>query len=282
MCALAAIAQRIARRSPDSFSVPKKDAFNLDSLTSLASTSVAQPARLLEVCVDTASAAQAACEAGAGRIELCSALDVGGVTPCQALIQSVRRLISCPLVVLIRPRTGDFVYDEGEREQSLEAVRIALGCGADGVVVGGLNAEGSLDLPHLEALRRASLGVELAMHRAFDFIARPEPAIEQLIGLGFDRILTSGGRSGHVMNHVKQLTNWIETAQNRIVVMPGGGVNLSNAASLIEDCKCAQLHGSFRMPSMELGSGGLGEHRAVDCAAVAHVASLLSQTYRSD
>lgn len=230
---------------------------------------------MLEVCVDTTTAAVAARAAGAGRIELCSALDVGGVTPCQSLIQSVRRLIDCPLMVLIRPRTGDFLYDHYEQAQSLESIRIALGCGADGVVVGGTNEAAQLDLPYLSALRKAAVRFELVMHRAFDFVAEPKQSIDQIIELGFDRVLTSGGPSGNVMNHRDELRRLIEHAQDRITIMPGGGVSAANAAALIQACGCQQLHGSFRLPSTQLGSGGLGEHRPIDSESIKQVSSLL-------
>ncbi len=211
----------------------------------------------------------------AGRIELCSALDVGGVTPCHSLIQAVRRRVSCPLVVLIRPRTGNFVYDDSEREQSVESIRIALGCGADGVVVGGLTAADQLDLPYLSAMRTAAAEFQLVMHRAFDFVAEPANAIEQLIGLGFQRILTSGGPSGHVMNHLDSLRQWIDYARDRIEIMPGGGVSLANAGQLIHACQCSCLHGSFRLPSSQIDAGALGTHRGVDCAAVQAVGAML-------
>ena len=229
---------------------------------------------MLEVCVDTVQAAVEACEAGAGRIELCSALDVGGVTPCQSLIRAVRSRVGCPLVVLIRPRTGDFVYDQSERDQSLESIHIALGCGADGVVVGALQSDNKLDLLALSAMRIAAAGFELVMHRAFDFVDDPRLAIDQLIEIGFARILTSGGRSGHVMNHVESLKHCIECAADRIVIMPGGGVTAANAVQLISATGCRQLHGSFRLPPVQLGNDGLGSNRAVDIAAVKLVSGL--------
>lgn len=231
---------------------------------------------MLEVCVDTVSAADAACAAGAGRIELCSALDVGGVTPCQSLIQAVRRRITCPLVVLIRPRTGDFVYDESEREQAVESIHIALGSGADGVVVGALTAHDQLDLPYLNTMRLAAGEYQLVMHRAFDFAQQPTLAIDQLVELGFDRILTSGGPSGHVMSHVESLRRIIECAQQRIEVMPGGGVNATNAAALIQACHCRQLHGSFRLPSAHIDASSLGTHRGVDTLAVGAISAMLA------
>ena len=229
---------------------------------------------MLEVCVDTVQAAVEAYEAGAGRIELCSALDVGGVTPCQSLIRAVRRRIDCPLVVLIRPRAGDFVYDQCERDQSLESIHIALGCGADGVVVGALQVDNKLDLVTLNAMRIAAAGFQLVMHRAFDFVDEPRLALDQLIELGFDRILTSGGRSGHVMNHLVSLKECIDYASDRIVIMPGGGVTVANAVQLISATGCQQLHGSFRLPPVQLGNDGLGPHRAVDIAAVKLVSGL--------
>lgn len=229
---------------------------------------------MLEVCVDTVQAAVAACEAGAERIELCSALDVGGVTPCQSLIRAVRRRVDCPLVVLIRPRTGDFVYDQCERDQSLESIHIALGCGADGVVVGALQADSKLDLLSLSAMRIAAAGFQLVMHRAFDFVDEPRLAIDQLIEIGFERILTSGGRSGHVMNHLETLKHCIDYASDRIVIMPGGGVTAANAATVLSATGCRQLHGSFRLPPVQLGNEGLGTNRAVDDAAVKLVSGL--------
>ncbi len=223
----------------------------------------------LEVCVDTVSAAVAAFAAGADRIELCSALDVGGVTPCQSLIQSVRRRITCPVVVLIRPRAGDFRYDSAELELSLESIRIALGCGADGVVVGALDDSDSLDLRYLAAMRQASQGFPLVMHRAFDFVTQPQAALEQLIELGFDRILTSGGPSGHVMNHLESLAELVHQANGRIEVMPGGGVNADNALQVLQACQCRQLHGSFRTALEVFGSSSLGTNRSIDPDAIA-------------
>ncbi len=232
-------------------------------------------ANMLEVCVDSVSAAVAARAAGAGRIELCSALDVGGVTPCHALIQSARKRIDCHLIVLIRPRTGDFVYDDSEREQALESIRVAIGCGADGVAVGGLTSSARLDLPFLLAMRQVAGEAQLAMHRAFDFVDEPHLAIDQLIHLGFDRVLTSGGPSGHVRNHLDSLRQWIEQAGQRLVIMPGGGISAQNAEEVLRTTGCRQLHGSFRLPSTHLGSEPLGTHRMPDAIAISQVAEQL-------
>lgn len=230
---------------------------------------------MLEVCVDTISAALAAVRAGAQRIELCAALDVGGVTPCTALIQAVRKQVQCPLMVLIRPRTGNFIYDQVEIELTLASVSEALRAGVDGVVVGALTPEHELDLDALRAMRNAVGDAELVMHRAFDFIADREAAVDQLVELGFARVLTSGGSSGQVTNHLDSLARLVGYAQGRIIIMPGGGVTADNAHELIHRTVCTQIHGSFRLPATDPIMNGLGTHRKLDHRSISLVAGMI-------
>ena len=236
---------------------------------------------MLEVCVDTVSAALAAVAAGADRIELCAALDVGGVTPCEALIKAVRQRVACPVVVLIRPRAGDFIYDASERAQSLDSIQSALALGADGVVVGALDAQGDLDMPLIADMRRAAGTSQFVMHRAFDFVRDPLRAIDQLVSIGCHRILTSGGSTGLVMNHLHELKQLIDCAANRLVVMPGGGVNEHNAAEIIRACRCSELHGSFRLKQAD-SADGLGWCQPIDTCAVRSVSSILRRAIEQE
>ncbi len=203
---------------------------------------------MLEVCVDTIQGAIVAEKAGADRIELCSALELGGVTPSNALVSAVRQAIRLPLIVLIRARAGDFFFDEPERELMLAEAEQAIELGADGVAIGGLTHSGDLDLPLLQSAKAAVPKSQLVMHRAFDCTREPLRALEELIAIGFTRILTSGGPNA-ALDGVSALKFLNESADNRIEILPAGGVNADNAKQILTTC-CTrgygQLHGSFR------------------------------------
>src|SRR5690349_7422881 len=145
-----------------------------------------------EVCAVNIQSALIAEQAGANRIELCSGIDVGGLTPSPGVILSAVRDLQIPVNVLIRPREGDFCYSDQELRVMLDDIRFCRDAGAKGVVVGALTADGRLDLPKLEAMTREAGAIEMVCHRAFDFCVNPEEALEQLITLGFHRVLSSG------------------------------------------------------------------------------------------
>jgi len=146
---------------------------------------------LLEVCADSVESAVAAERGGAQRVELCSALLEGGLTPSSGLIATVRRRIGIGLHVLIRPRGGDFCYSPAEFEVMLLDVASCKSLGVDGVVLGLLVPDGSLDLPRTSALVQAARPMAVTFHRAFDMCSQPLLALEQLVALGVERLLTS-------------------------------------------------------------------------------------------
>jgi copper homeostasis protein len=203
---------------------------------------------MLEVCVDTVQAASIAVLAGAQRIELCERLSVGGVTPSASLISEVRKAVKVPLIVLIRSRAGNFEFSDDEVEQMIYESQHAIRLGADGVAIGGLLPGGSLDTRFLNLIASSQPKCELVMHRAFDGVRDPIQSIEDLIAIGFRRILTSGGPL-RAIDGVNNLKKWNECACNRVELLPAGGVLASNALEILTGSQCRQLHGSFRMPN---------------------------------
>ena len=228
---------------------------------------------LLEVCCGCLESVDAAVAGGARRIELCTDLDLDGLTPPIDWIREVKaRYPSLTVHVLIRPRAGDFVYTEGgEKDVMARQVEDALEAGADGIVIGGLTAEGDVDIPLMERLLRVvdewNLARELAgsdlchaandshffpgpqrrvsttFHRAFDVCRRPFEALEQLIDLGFDRILTSG-QGPTVVEGADMLRELHRRARGRIGILPGGGVTPQNAARILTLTGCTEIHAS--------------------------------------
>ena len=225
---------------------------------------------MLEVCVDTIQAAILAEKAGADRIELCSALDLGGATPSGPLVSAVRRVIQVPLIVLIRSRTGDFLYEELECELMIQEAIQAIEYGADGIAIGGLIASRELNIPFLLAIVNALPKCQLVMHRAFDQISDPATALGKLIDLGFTRILTSGGRE-MAIDGLQNLCRLSEWARGRIEILPGGGVAPANAEIILAKSRSCQLHGSFRTPA-----NGKGTVRLPDPVAISQTKAILT------
>ena len=205
---------------------------------------------MLEVCVDTIQAAILAEKAGADRIELCSALDVGGVTPSGPLIAGVRNAINVPLIVLIRSRAGDFFFEDLEYELMVQEAKQAIELGADGIAIGGLMASRQLNIPFLRSVVNALPKCQLVMHRAFDLVCEPAIALEELVKLGFTRILTSGGPAMAIdgLPNLRRLSEW---SRSRIEILPAGGVTAANAEVILAKSGARQLHGSFRMSQEE-------------------------------
>lgn len=202
---------------------------------------------ILEVCVDGPEGLLAAHEGGADRVELCSALALGGLTPSPALLTMASRL-DMPAVAMIRPRAGDFVWTGAEvtfMEQEVEAMQ---SLGALGVVLGASLPDGRLDE---SALRRLLAGVdegrEAVLHRAFDLCPDPVEALELAIDLGFDRILTSGRQPG-APDGLPLLAQLIERARGRITIMPGAGIDAANAGAVLAALPVDTLHASCTRP----------------------------------
>lgn len=195
----------------------------------------------LEVCIDSAEGLAQAVAGGADRIELCAALALGGLTPPAGLIELAARC-GVPVVAMIRPRAGDFVWSEvevGMMEAEIAAMRAA---GLQGVVLGASLPDGRLDLGVLRRLVAASVGMELVLHRAIDLTPDMGAALEEAVDLGFHRILTSGGEVTAEQGAAR-IAALVEQAAGRITVMPGSGVNPGNAA-LLKGLGITEIHAS--------------------------------------
>jgi copper homeostasis protein len=196
---------------------------------------------LIEVCVDNLVSAMAAEVGGASRVELCGALSEGGITPSSGIILKARQLIAIDIFVMIRPRTGNFVYSENEFDSMLLDIASARELGANGIVSGMLNPDGSVDTGRTTHLVNASLPLPFTFHRAFDCTPDPFQALEDIIACGCTRILTSGQQ--HTAFEGRELIfKLIQQAGNRIAIMPGSGVNKSNVVSLISKTGAREVH----------------------------------------
>jgi copper homeostasis protein len=195
-----------------------------------------------EVCIDSIEGALAAEAAGADRVELCSALFDGGLTPSIGTIESTMRLVQRIKVhVIVRPRGGDFIYSPVEIDSMVRDVEAAVAAGADGVVFGALTAEGGIDLATTARLVTAAGSASTTFHRAFDMVKEPFLALEQLIGLGIDRILTSGQEST-VLEGAPLIAELVRKAGSRITIMPGSGITARNIARIVELTGAHEFH----------------------------------------
>ncbi|HEX3023318.1 MAG TPA: copper homeostasis protein CutC [Lachnospiraceae bacterium] len=196
---------------------------------------------LLEACVDSVESAIAAQEGGAERLELCSNLIIGGTTPGIKLFHEVQRSVSIPIRALIRPRYGDFLYTKYEYEIMKQEVQMYREAGAEGIVIGCLKADGTLDMERITQLLERSKDMKVTVHRAFDMVKDPMEAFEQLKALGVDTILTSGQRN-HCLEGADLIRKLIESAENRIHILVGGGVNATIIKQLIEKTGAKHFH----------------------------------------
>lgn len=198
---------------------------------------------LLEICTGSLDSVNAAAQGGADRVELCAALEVGGLTPSAGYIAQALRISGIRKHVLIRPRGGDFVYSEEEIEIILHDIELCKQLGADGVVVGALTADGNLDMGACRRFREAAGEMSVTFHRAFDECRDPFAVMEQLITMGYDTILTSG-QAPKAEESLPLLRRLNEQANGRITIMPGSGVSPSNAARIIRETSVAAIHAS--------------------------------------
>lgn len=220
--------------------------------------------RILEVCASSVKSVVAARDGGASRVELCSALEVGGVTPSAGLIAQARKVDGMVLNVLIRPRGGDFLYDEAEVEVMARDIIVARECGADGVVIGALTAEGDVDVRVCRRLMDCAGDMSVTFHRAFDMCRNPYEALEDIISLGCDRILTSG-QASTALEGIEVLKSLVQASGGRIIIMPGCGVNSSNAGRILNECGAFEIHASASRMStsaMKYRHGGVNMGKA--------------------
>ncbi|WP_111685035.1 copper homeostasis protein CutC [Winogradskyella tangerina] len=206
----------------------------------------------LEICANSYQSAKNAQDAEAHRVELCQELSVGGITPSYGLIQKVARELDIPVFVLIRPRGGNFVYTDDEFEIMKKDIELCKELGCHGIVSGVLNPEGTIDLKRTKALIELSQPLPFTFHRAFDEIEDSEKAIEQLIDLGANRVLTSGKRQT-AMEGIELLKALKMLVENRITIMPGSGINRTNA-SAFKKAGFEEIHASASKVILQDGS----------------------------
>lgn len=222
--------------------------------------------RLLEICTGDPAGVDAAVKGGADRVELCSGLAEGGLTPSGAIMKySVERI---PTNVLIRPRGGDFVYTPAELTVMAADIDGAVKMGAKGVVIGALTPDGRVDTQACKRLLAHARGLSNTFHRAFDLTADPFEALEEIIALGFSRVLTSG-QASTALEGAGLLAELHRRAAGRIIIMAGAGVNPGNAAELLRLSQADELHASARsaVPSAMKPTRGVAMGSADDPSA---------------
>lgn len=200
---------------------------------------------LVEIATSDFITTAAAVAGGAHRIELCANLAEGGVTPSQGTIRQCREQFTVLLYPIIRPRGGDFLYTDDEFHIMLHDVQYCKHMGCDGIVIGLLNADGSIDVKRTAALVEAAYPLGVTFHRAFDRCKDPLEALEQLISIGCERILTSGQKPA-APDAVELIASLNKIADDRIIIMPGSGVRKDNVRELADKTGCVEFHSSLR------------------------------------
>ncbi len=224
---------------------------------------------ILEACVDSVESAVAAQRGGANRLELCANLVIGGTTPGVSQFQQIRRACDVAINVLIRPRYGDFLYTEHEFQMIAEDAKMFRQMGADGIVVGCLKPDGTLDLDRMRRLREVAGNGQMTLHRAFDMCRDPFEALEEAVEVGVDTILTSG-QQDTCMKGKEMLRELIARAAGRLDILIGSGVNAGVIACLLRDLGATSFHMSgklvvdsgmvYRKADVSMGVSGLGEY----------------------
>jgi copper homeostasis protein len=202
---------------------------------------MSQQTALLEAVVDSVDAASAAEAAGADRLELCSAFELGGLSPGMGLMCAVRAAVRLPVFALLRPRGGDFVFSASELDVIQREIVHAAAAGMDGVVIGALDTQGLPPQAWLTECRAAAGAMAVTFHRAFDRVARQEEVLEQLIAAGCDRVLTSGGAAS-AFDGLARLRALQQQAAGRIGILPGAGIGPGNARHIAEALGVTELH----------------------------------------
>ncbi len=199
-----------------------------------------QPIRI-EICVDSVESALAAQAGGADRLELCQNLFEGGTTPSAGMIRRVKAAVRLPVFVIIRPRGADFCYSDAEFEVMQEDVKLARELGADGLVIGLLRPNGTVDKARTQALMRLAGPLPITFHRAFDVTRDPFEALETLVSMGVSRVLTSGQEKS-VLEGIDLLAKLVRVAGKRVIVVPGGGISDRNFDKIRRLSRAREFH----------------------------------------
>jgi len=201
---------------------------------------------IVEICVDSVESALTAREAGASRIELCSALSEGGLTPSHGLIDAVKSNVTIEINVLIRPRGGDFLYSDSEFGVMRRDIEIAGEAGADGIVTGILMSDGRIDIERTTLLVEYASPMKVTFHRAFDMCRDGRKALNDVIMTGAARLLTSG-QAKKAVEGAEMIKSLVQAAGERIIIMPGSGIDEYNIATLAKTTGAHEFHLSGRM-----------------------------------
>ncbi len=202
----------------------------------------------IEICCYSIEDAVLAQKNGADRIEFCAGRELGGISPSKESIIEVLEEIKIPVYIMIRPRGGNFIYNEAEIKWMCNEMEWAATVGVSGFVFGCLHDNDKLDIANCRILIDSSNGLSCTFHRAFDSIAissdnYPQEAIDNLSELGFTRILTSGG-IGNAENNIMSLKNLIAYSKNNMIIMPGGGIRPNNVLQIVDETQCKEIHSS--------------------------------------
>lgn len=249
---------------------------------------------LLEVCVASVDDARAAQAGGAQRIELNSALALGGLTPSLGMLLEMKHSVPLPVMVMIRPRSGGFAYSPADFLVMQRDMDAFLGQGADGIVFGILGSDGTIDGARCRQLVRQAGPRETVFHRAFDVTPDPFDCLEQLVDLGIRRVMTSG-QEATAYNGAARIAELIERAAGRIEILPAGGINRFTIADVLARTGCRQVHASLRTritdpsvaarPHISFGSGvhwAEDSYDATNPAAVAELVRFLESAVDGD
>lgn len=203
--------------------------------------------RKIEVCCGSLCEVREAEAGGAARVELCGAISCGGVTPSYGLLRQVAEAdINIDVNVLIRPREGSFLYSAEEVDTMCQDIALCRELGLHGVVIGALTADGDVDMEACRKMMEAAGEMSVTFHRAFDVCRDPRKALEDIIALGCDRLLSSGQESS-AEKGTELLSELVEQAAGRIIVMPGAGIRPSNIAQIEQKTGAAEFHSTARI-----------------------------------
>lgn len=228
---------------------------------------------VIEVCCENLESCMIAEQAGASRIELCSALCIGGLTPDITLVKHCMRSIKIPIVALIRSRAGNFQYNAIDKRLMLDQIANLYSLGIRGIAIGGLNDHMEIDLEFLKMIRRAFADLYICFHRAFDVVPNPIKSMEQLKQLKINSILSSG-QAESALAGIPLLAALQKQSQDRITIMPGGGVNAQNARQIIEQANVTAIHGSFKKNNANIHA--MGRQTFTDLDEIAETVRILS------
>ncbi len=238
-------------------------------------------ARVLEICVADAASLSAAVAGGADRIELCSAMELGGLTPSPGLIRRAAKA-PIPVFAMVRPRSGDFVFGADDLDVMLAEIDAVRAAGLAGVVLGASRPNGELDAEMLARLVAHADGLGVALHRAIDLVPDITDAVNIAVDLGFQRILTSGG-AATALAGVAGIATALAAARGRIVIMAGSGVTPASLDELLEQLPLTEVHGTAALPQPTEGADAvrLGfaapSRRVTDAETVAALKRILSR-----